>query len=328
MVGTLLIAMIGATTEVPAATAAPPADTVGPPSSTEVTQRAAQPRLTNGCAFTRRGIPRCGAYLGMAYGANTAPTRLEQEVGRLGVRRTYYRHNQVTDAVRTARRDVAAGRLPWVSFKLPHSWWRMARGQGNRWARLVARRLANVDGPVWVAFHHEPEGDGRILRWRWTQERLAPIVRRNAPNVAFTVILTGWHQLYGDPAYSLGRIWPRQTKVHVAGFDVYNAEGVVKNGKTLGPTDMDGDYFARLSRWAARKNVRWGLAETGYTDAAARRDPAWIDRTHRQLVQRNGIAMTYFNSTLNSIASWDLSPDHKLDAYADAMKGTPRLPRS
>lgn len=282
--------------------------------------------LTNGCWVTKRGLPRCGAYLGMAYGGNTDPTLLEQDVGRLGVRRTYFRPDQVRYAVRTARADIAAGRLPWVSFKLPHPWWRMARGRGDRWARGVARQLGTVEGPVWVAFHHEPEGDGRIRNWRRTQQRLGPILRRTSRNLAFTVILTGWHQLHSDGTYSLRRVWPRRTKVDVAGFDVYNAEGMVKNGSTLGPTDMDGDYFAPLSRWAARKGVYWGLAETGYTDAAARRDPDWIDRTHRQLVARDGIAMAYFNSTLNSSASWDLSPPVKEEAFTHAMRGTPRLP--
>jgi hypothetical protein len=282
--------------------------------------------LTNGCRHGARGLPYCGAYLGMAYGANSDPTSLERSVGRLGVRRTYFRADQVDSAMRTARADLARGRLPWISFKLPLPWWRMARGDGDAWARGVARRLARLDGPVWVAFHHEPEYDGAVQNWRRLQQRIGPIVRKTAPNAAFTVIVTGWHQFYGSDEFALSRIWPRGIKVDVAGFDIYNSHGVVKNGSELDPTDMDGAYFRRIQSWARNNNVRWALGETGYTDKAAREDPNWIARTHRQLDARGGVAMAYFNTTLNSIAPWDLGTTIKRTAYRDAARGTPRLP--
>src|SRR5690349_17301897 len=38
--------------------------------------------LSNGCRYTPRGIPRCGALLGAAYGSNTDPTEWEQRMGR------------------------------------------------------------------------------------------------------------------------------------------------------------------------------------------------------------------------------------------------------
>ncbi|QYJ04214.1 hypothetical protein KUV85_00605 [Nocardioides panacisoli] len=327
----LLATLLLSSTSV-AGTASPPAastaSAAGQAAQGAAALQASGGRLTNDCRVSRRGVPRCGGYLGMAYGGNADPSRLERRVGRLGVRRTFFRHDQIGAAVRTARADAAAGRLPWVSFKFPHKWWRMARGDGDAWARKVARSLKRVDGPVWVAFHHEPEGDGFLRKWRKTQERLAPIVRRKAGNVAFTVILTGWHQFYGKSSRSLKRIWPRGTKIDVAGFDIYNAHGLVKRGKRLGPTDMDGDYFAKISRWAKRKGVRWGLAETGYTDYAARRTPQWIDRTHRRLVKRGGVAMSYFNSKLNSVAPWHLEMPVKEEAFTDALEGTARLPVS
>lgn len=298
-----------------------PRDRVGTTTSTYPT------RLTNNCRVSPRGLPRCGSYLGMSYGGNDDPTELEDRVGRLGVRRTYFRADQIRYAVRTARADVAAGRLPWLSFKMPFPWWRMANGRGNGWAHTIVRRLNRLDGPVWIAFHHEPEGDGRIQKWRLAQEQLGPIVRRASDNVGFTAILTGWHQFYGKRRYRLRRIWPRGIKVDVAGFDVYNAHGMFRNGQRMDPTDMDGDYFLRISRWARHHNTRWGLGETGYTDYAARRTPEWIDETHAALVNRGGVAMSYFNSKLNSVAPWHLDMQVKEDDFADAMKGTPRLRR-
>ena len=38
--------------------------------------------------------------------------------------------------MRLAEADLAAGRLPWISFKLPYSWPDMAAGKGDAWARI------------------------------------------------------------------------------------------------------------------------------------------------------------------------------------------------
>ncbi len=297
-----------------------------PQNGQQTAPQESQPTTPGTCTTSKRGIP-CAPYLGMAYGSNTDPSSLEKNLGApLGVRRTYYRADQVAGAVRNAKADLAAGRLPWISFKLPSSWSAMASGSGDAWARDIAAQLAKLNGPVWVAFHHEPEGDGAISDWRKMQERLAPIMRKGAPNVAFTVVLTGWHQFYGPSEYSLDNIWPRNVQVDVAGFDVYNSHGVVKNGKVLKPTDMDEAYFAKIDKWADQKGVAWGLAETGYTDTAVKEDPTWIARTTREMAARGGVAMTYFNTSLNSIAPWNLN-DAKLVDYRAAMKGTALLAR-
>ena len=129
-------------------------------------------------------------------------------------------------AVSTAASDLRHNRVPWISFKLPYSWEEMRDGRGDTWTRQLARRMAKLNGPVWLAFHHEPEGDGDLRAWTAMQARLAPIVRRTAPNVAYSIILTGWNQLYGDRAYSLNKVWPRSTKIDLVGFDVYDKYGV------------------------------------------------------------------------------------------------------
>lgn len=278
------------------------------------------------CTISPRGVPSCGSYLGMSYGSNTEPSSAESEFGgTVAVRRTYFRHDNTDKAITIARGDLVKGRLPWMSFKLPYSWDRMAAGDGDVWARNLVARLGSLPGPVWVAFHHEPEGDGPIQDWRRMQERLGPIVR-SAPNLGFTVIVTGWHQFYGDAQYSLGNIWPRNTQVDVAGFDIYNSLGVVKNGKenTTG-TDLPRAYFDKIAPWAAQQGVAWGLAETGYTHQAAELDPHWLPRTYQDLEAAGGVAFAYFNTTLNSIAPWDLSTQPKKDAFTRALTGTLRL---
>ncbi|WP_110181955.1 carbohydrate-binding protein CenC [Nocardioides solisilvae] len=286
--------------------------------------------LSNGCTYSSRGIPSCGAYVGSAYGANSDVAPMEAATGqRLGIRRTYYQGHQVDSAVRRAQEDIAAGRLPWISFKLPLSWEEMAAGKGDAWALDLANKLKTVGGPVWVAFHHEPEKDGDIKAWTAMQERLGPIVRHAAANVAFTVITTGWNQLYGPAEYRLESLWPRTT-VDVAGFDVYNWHMTKRSNGTLvtKTEDMRTTYFDKFAAWAKANNTTWALAETGLTDEAHAADPAWIERTYQQLVETGGLAMTYFNTELNSYGnSYPITTPQKYAGFAAAQRNAPLLPR-
>jgi hypothetical protein len=284
-------------------------------------------RLTNGCRYSERGIPSCGALLGAAYGSNTGVLDWEAELGhRLGVHRTYYAQDGVSQAVEQARADLSYGRMPWVSFKLPYSWRDMAAGKGDAWARDLAKRLSKLDGPVWLAFHHEPENDGPMNEWTRMQQHLAPLVRREAPNVAYTIILTGWNQVYGPSWLSLDAIWPTGSPIDLVGFDVYNDYGVLRSDGTLDttPTDLGNEFFVHFQDFSQRYGVPWAIAETGITDEFAQSHPQWIRETYRQLVQHGGLALSYFNSHLNSTASWRMDAVKEHD-FAKALSGSPTL---
>ncbi|WP_309647977.1 hypothetical protein [Nocardioides sp.] len=284
--------------------------------------------LSNGCTFSPRGLPTCGAYVGAAYGGNTDPATLEAEAGGpLGVRRTFWRPTQVAAAVATAREDLAAGRLPWISFKLPLSWDEMASGDGDEWVLGIATALSRLPGPVWIAFHHEPEGEGDTEDWRRMQEHLAPIVRAAARNVAFTVILTGFHQLFGDPDWSLEEAWPRDTTVDVAAFDIYTEYGTVKGDRVVSEwPDLGDDWFRPLAAWAREEGVAWGLAETGVTDEAFAREPGLIGENFADLRAEGGIAFSYFDSPLNTPASYQLLDPAKVADFAGVLAQGARLP--
>ncbi len=109
----------------------------------------------------------------------------------LGVRRTYWGGTRWTRPSRLPRPTWPPAVLPWISFKLPYNWPEMAAGKGDTWVRDLSTKLSKLDGPVWLAFHHEPEGDGDITQWTAMQAHLAPIVRSTAPNVAYSIVLTG-----------------------------------------------------------------------------------------------------------------------------------------
>jgi hypothetical protein len=294
---------------------------VGPfaPSSTAA-------NLTNGCSYSARGIPSCGAYVGGAYGANSDVTPWESSMGKtLGVHRTFYSSSSVASAVRTAQADAAKKRIAWMSFKPPYSGSDMAAGRGDAWAKDLATRLKAVNGPVWVAMHHEPEGEGDMQKWKAMQARLAPMMRAIAPNLGYTIILMGYHQIHGDAKYALSVTWPN-TKIDVAGFDVYEKYGTRKDGQTISTwSDFKKNYFGPFQAWSKSTGVPWALAETGYSNPAAQKDSAWMSRTYTDMKAYGGIAFSYFNTNLNSTANWSLDLATKKAAFTAINKTAPTL---
>ncbi|MBT1002477.1 hypothetical protein KIH31_07660 [Paenarthrobacter sp. DKR-5] len=270
------------------------------------------------CAASSRGIPACGVLVGAAVGGNSDPAPLETALGKtLQIRRTFWGPNGVDKAVTAARQDISAGRIPWLSFKLPYDWRRMADGDGDAWASSLVDRLAALRGPVWIAFHHEPEGDGQIGDWVAMQRHLAPMVHQGSQNVAFTMILTGWHQFHGDPQFSLGALWPGDGMVDLLGFDIYNEFGSLKDGQAnTTMLDLGQTYFPQISAFAGAHHTAWGLAETGLTDDAATADPGWLEQSYTAMRRTGGVAFTYFDSSLNSNGnSWELGSGTKRNEF-------------
>ncbi|TIC79130.1 hypothetical protein [Nocardioides sp. GY 10127] len=282
--------------------------------------------LTNGCGYSELGIPDCGAYVGAAYGSNTDPSALEAQLGgQLGVRRTFWQASQVSSAVAVAKQDVAAGRIPWISFKLPYSWSEMAAGKGDAWAKDLVAKLDALDGPVWLAFHHEPETDGVMAQWTAMQERLAPIVH-TSDNVAFSVILTGWHEVYLDE-YDLDTIWP-DVRVDVAGFDIYDWWGVRQSSGRVSyeHLDLEGDYFEPLGEWMDAHGIAWGLAESGHTASADADESGWIENAYQDLVDAGGIAYAYFDTPYTGTsATYSLSTGSMRADFARAWARSTRI---
>ena len=281
--------------------------------------------LTNGGTYNEIGIPSKGAYFGATYGSNSDPSSFEKEIGgKLGIRRTFYSPTQVNSAVNTAKSDIANKRIPWISFKLPHSWKDMAAGKGDAWAKDLTKKLDGLDGPVWLTFHHEPEGDGPIKDWVAMQKHLSPIVKKNSDNIAFAMILTGWHQTDGEAQYSLENTWPGDGVVDIMGFDVYNYHETVKNGKVRGASPMD-SYFEHFEAFAKKHNVEWGIGETGINNEAAEKDPEWMQRTYEQIVNRGGIAMSYFNTHLNSSTTWQITDSVKTKQFGEVLNESTKI---
>ena len=247
-------------------------------------------------------------YVGAAIQNNGDPAAVEAAAGRvLGLHRTYWNYNKVDASIKQATADAKAGRIPWLSYKLSVSWADAASGKADAATKALAAKLATVPGPVWVAIHHEPEGDGTLTDWVALQKRLLPLLAA-APNVRTSIILTAWDTFDSkNPAYSLNALWPGNM-VDIMGFDAYNPYGDA-NHPDKGWTEMK-HYYDQIAPAAKARGVDWAIAETGYTDAAAAKDPAWLTRAFDDMANRTdlpGIGLSYFNSVANSKGLWRLA---------------------
>ncbi len=247
-------------------------------------------------------------YVGASIQNNGDPSAMEASAGRtLGLRRTYWNYSNIASSIRSATADANAGRIPWLSYKLPGSWADAAAGKADAQTKELAKQLATVPGEVWVAIHHEPEGDGNLSDWVALQKRLLPLLAA-APNVRTSIILTAWDTFDSkNSAYSLDALWPGNM-VSILGMDAYNPYGDANHvGK--GWTEMD-HYYDEIAPAAKKLGVDWAIAETGYTDPAAAKDADWLTRAYQDMANRTdlpGLGLSYFNSTANSVGSWPLT---------------------
>ncbi|MCB0919403.1 MAG: hypothetical protein KDC39_12650 [Actinobacteria bacterium] len=297
--------------------------------------------------YTDNGVPIRGQVL---FGASTGEdvgTFEAQVGGTLGIHRSYFGPDELAVAREVATADLSAGRLPWISFKLPLSWAEMANGAGDDWARALTSVFGELPGPVWLAFHHEPEGDGELNDWLEMQRHLSAFVH-DAPNLAFTLILSGYVQLFDENSQqSMDSYWPGSDVVDVLAFDPYNwYDTTSRSGRhTLEWTELD-TVYDRIVAWlneSGNAGVPWAIAETGYTDSAAwlpeapavdgtspGSGAAWLERGYRDMKARGGVALSYFSvppSYNNEPPSWTwpIQTQPKRDVFAHVLAGSPHI---
>ncbi|MEZ5192515.1 MAG: carbohydrate binding domain-containing protein [Nocardioides sp.] len=285
-----------------------------------------QPPPPGSCVADSMGIPPAGlTYLGAAVNGTSDLGTREGELGhRLALHRTYFQAGQINGAVNQAKADLALGRLPWISFKEPLSWSEMAAGDGNAWVEQLGDALATVPGPVWLAVHHEPEGDGDMSQWVAMQQQIAPIIHARTDNVAFSVIYSGWNT-YGNDTDTVASKWPGDDNIDILAIDAYNDFGVTRNGRT-GTRHLDlSEYFQKMAAWSAAHGTAWALGETGQSDQAALDRPGWIADSYQQMVALGGAGFSYYDSSANSVADWTLDEQHKFSAFQSQQPNSAQL---
>ena len=80
----------------------------------------------------------------------------------LPLRRAFFQWDQRDGyLMRVAEDDITHGRIPWVSLQIP-DWNDIASGHQDAELDAFLRTLDSLGGPVWLTFHHEPEGGGGV----------------------------------------------------------------------------------------------------------------------------------------------------------------------
>ena len=249
---------------------------------------------------------------GASIGGNSDPARHESVAGEaMGLRRTFFQWKQRSGSlVSTARADLAAGRLPWVSVK-PPSWAAVAAGSHDAEIDEMLRGLDALTGPVWLTLHHEPEGGGGVnssddpggpSAWRGMQRRIRMrMTALKTDNIALAPILMAWtydSRSGRNPAdWWVDGIWD------FVGIDHYQ--------DSLSAPSVLNTTWSRMYGFVSAKGMKiaigeWGNRGTDATSAAEMQ--AFYDFAVAS--GRNGsqvIGLSYFDSNLNSPSGgWEL----------------------
>ena len=214
-------------------------------------------------------------------------------------------------AVAVAKADLAEHRLPWIGFKLPYGWADMAAGKGDAWTVDLAPEARQAERPRLARL--PPRARGRRRHQAVDGDAGPPRPdrpRRPPPNVAYSIVVTGWNQFFGAEQYSLDTLWPRTRR---STCSVSTSTKVRRRQERQGADHAHRPGRVTTSadrRLGPEKGLPWGVAETGYSDQAAGGRPA-VGRRARtmQLKSYGGVAFTYFNTKLNSVATWAI--DHR-----------------
>jgi hypothetical protein len=272
------------------------------------------------------------AYWGAGIGGNGDPAKHEDPTGKsLSIRRTFHQWSHVTNMnssmYKIVEDDIKNNRLPFISFKTP-GWKDMGDGKYNNEIDAMLRKLDSYGKPVWLVAHHEPEGGGTFgnspddpggpAQWRRMQtkvrERINAVGTKNVAFMAVTMTYTWNPASNRTPSdWWVEGVWDAYCVDHYAH----------KEGSKL----LDNAWFDFV-KWAENKNIPYCIGEWGNrgTDAAAgqlmREFWEWSFKNDKDM-----LAYTYFDSSLNSPGgSWELVGE-RLNAFRDILKSDSRVQR-
>jgi hypothetical protein len=228
------------------------------------------------------------------------------ETGPVYARRLFGNLSSPDSIVTLARSEIAAGRYPITSFKLPNDdWTGAAAGRYDSLLRSLRDKLDALPGRVFVAIHHEPNGDGTARNFAAMQRRVLPILR-SPSNVEAGVIMNGF--IWSPRSYGLSdteiALWlPSDVRrlCEIVAADFYHG------GTPSNPGEEPEVKIRSFSAWATRVGVtRLGIGEyNGHTAGA-------ITRTGEAFLADPRFAFaSIFNSSENNRegVNWVLTGD-------------------
>ena len=286
--------------------------------STTVTLAAGLLGVSGAAADAAPSTPSAVAVTQVRIGMSSPNRDWDRELASTGAVETRRLFDQLRNpdfALNMARRELAAGRMPILSFKVPgNDWAGAANGRYDRELYALRDRLAALPGKVFVTIHHEPAGDGRPQDYAAMQRHVLPILSPPV-NVEAGVIANGFWWSAGRQGLTDAQIaeWlPADVlrKAEVVAADTY------QGGNSARPGEDAGVKIRRLSSWATRAGVlRLGVGEYNGLNA-----PAIRSAGDAILADPRYVFAQVFNSDENNRdgVSWRLTGD-RLAAFQDTM---------
>ena len=238
-----------------------------------------------------------------------------RETGPVYARRLFGQLSSTSGLISLARSEIAAGRMPILSFKVPNNDWAgAAAGRYDAQLRDLTTKLDNLPGQVFVAIHHEPTNDGTQRDYAAMQRRVLPIL---APptNVYAGVIVNGYWWSARAAGYTDAEI-AQWLPADVLGLAEVIGADTYQGGTSASPGEDAAAKIRRLSQWAGRVGVsRLGIGEyNGLTGAAIKAAGDAI------LADSRFLFATAFNSSQNSRdgVNWQLTGD-RLTAFKNTV---------
>ncbi len=230
--------------------------------------------------------------------------------------RWYGGSGDIDKAITKAKANHAAGVAHVDELQASLHLDRHGRRQGRRLGEgPVYAKLDALNFEVWVAFHHEPEGDGNTTNWRKMQDRLSRLVPGGiAGDIKFWLIVTGWTQEFNpsDTANQWSTLYPTGAPIYGIAYDnpylKYGymwVDGVKTTTMDTGWTEGS-VYVEKLAARAKSYGVKAGIGEYGFSDEAFAKDKAWLDRFVASAKANKLAGIAYFDTPLNSVKSWYL----------------------
>ena len=251
--------------------------------------------------------------------------------GPLGAHRIFGDWKATTWQIPMAAADLAADRLPWISFRPPavtRPWAAVASGAYDADIRARARAYAGLSGPVVSTFHHEPENDwsaGTGAEWAAAWCRVHDVMKSETglKNVISVPVIQQW---VWDPYNSKHdpKDWATPAVIKRCHFFGLNLYQMAKGAPFADKMPVVFDYFAALGFGSKM----FGLAEIGATSSTNNvpGDVWWSDawKFMRSNPDKFGV-VTYYDSRLNNTFgyNWLLTETaKKLAAFKASLADT------
>jgi hypothetical protein len=245
----------------------------------------------------------------------------------VGAFRSYFVWNDNVRLAARAARDLAAGRLPIISFHTDTTWANIANGSQDPVLVDLMSRLAALKGPVWLSMDHEPYDDqatkGTAADFAAADTHLMGLI---PSNVALVPILqtAPFDPTVGGSANIAA--WYPPGSYTMVGLDTYNHRyyAPAPGGNKYRDPATVLSVVDLVRQQLGRPEVPVVIAEFGIrTDPAAPgRAAQWLRDFVAQAATMNIPAVCYFDSGLNV---HDGGTPWSLDDTTDGTNGTERI---